>query len=181
MATTARQKVQWGIAILVVLLYALIPVAWMVSLSLKPGKDLGDKKFFSGFNFDNYSSIFKNDDFTRALINSLGIAAISTFIAIVLAAMVVVWTSCSVASIAVDSFFHLSSPFPLVLLSAYIAGAIPSLWRALAGLVLLLAALVIVNLTFGESVLGDYLFPGGFVVAMWSGSRALRNRALLAA
>jgi multiple sugar transport system permease protein len=87
MASTARQKVMWGIAILVVLLYALIPVSWMISLSLKPGKDLGDKKFFSGFNFDNYSSIFKNDDFTRALINSLGIAAISTLIAIVLAAM----------------------------------------------------------------------------------------------
>ena len=35
MATTGRQKIQWGIAILVVLLYALIPVAWMISLSVK--------------------------------------------------------------------------------------------------------------------------------------------------
>ncbi len=87
MTHTARQKVQWAIGIMVVLLYALIPVAWMISLSVKPTAKLGDKKFYSGVSFDNYSSIFKNSDFTAALINSLGIAAISTLIAILLAAM----------------------------------------------------------------------------------------------
>jgi multiple sugar transport system permease protein len=85
--TTPRQKVQWAIGILIVLLYALIPVAWMISLSLKPTDKLADRKFFSGVSFDNYSSIFHNSDFLDALRNSLGIAAISTLIAIVLAAM----------------------------------------------------------------------------------------------
>jgi multiple sugar transport system permease protein len=85
--TTGRQKLQWAIGILVVLLYALIPVAWMISLSLKPTDKLADRKFYSGVSFDNYSSIFHNSDFLDALRNSLGIAAISTLIAIVLAAM----------------------------------------------------------------------------------------------
>jgi multiple sugar transport system permease protein len=87
MATTPRQRLMWSIAILVVLLYALFPVAWIISLSLKKPDQLGDKKFFSGVSFKNYDQIFKTSDFTHALINSIGIAAIATFIAIVLAAM----------------------------------------------------------------------------------------------
>jgi multiple sugar transport system permease protein len=87
MTHTARERAAWTVAILVVLLYALIPVAWMVSLSVKPAEDLGDKKFYSGIDLENYTQIFDNSDFTRALINSLGIASISTLIAITLAAM----------------------------------------------------------------------------------------------
>ncbi len=49
MKHTARERVLWSIAILVVLLYALIPVAWIVSLSFKGTDELGDGKFFSGF------------------------------------------------------------------------------------------------------------------------------------
>ena len=87
MANTPRQKLMWSIGILVVVLYALFPVAWIVSLSLKKPDQLGDKKFFSGVSFKNYDQIFKTSDFTHALVNSIGIAAIATFIAIVLAAM----------------------------------------------------------------------------------------------
>jgi multiple sugar transport system permease protein len=87
MAATARERVLWTIAILVVLLYALIPVAWLVSLSLKTPDQLADRKFFSGISFDNYDTIFSTDTFNAALINSLGIAAIATLISIVLAAM----------------------------------------------------------------------------------------------
>jgi multiple sugar transport system permease protein len=87
MSRSPRETAAWSIAILMVLLYALIPVAWMISLSVKPADKLGDGKFFSGVDWSNYDQIFANDDFTRALINSLGIAAISTLIAISLAAM----------------------------------------------------------------------------------------------
>jgi multiple sugar transport system permease protein len=87
MPQRAREVTLWSIAILVVVLYALIPVAWIVSLSLKKPDQLADHKFFSGIHFDNYDQIFKTSDFTHALINSIGIAAISTFIAIVLASM----------------------------------------------------------------------------------------------
>jgi multiple sugar transport system permease protein len=87
MTHTPKQKVLWSIAILVVILYALVPVAWIASLSLKDPSQLGDGKFFSGISFDNYSQIFKEDFFNAALINSLLIAGIATLISIVLAAM----------------------------------------------------------------------------------------------
>jgi trehalose/maltose transport system permease protein len=87
MTTSAREKVLWTVAILVVLLYALFPVAWIVSLSLKPTDKIADKKFFSGVSFDNYNTIFKTSDFTHALVNSIGIALIATIISITLAAM----------------------------------------------------------------------------------------------
>ena len=69
------------------LLYALIPVTWITALSLKTPEQVGDGKFFSGFSFDNYDVVFKDDTFIAALINSIGIAAIATIISIVLAAM----------------------------------------------------------------------------------------------
>jgi multiple sugar transport system permease protein len=84
---TPKQKALWSIAILMVILYALVPVAWIASLSLKDPSQLGDGKFFSGVSFDNYSQIFKEDFFNAALINSLLIAGIATLISIVLAAM----------------------------------------------------------------------------------------------
>ncbi len=45
MAHTAREKVLWSIGILVVLLYALVPVVWIASLSLKKPADIADGKF----------------------------------------------------------------------------------------------------------------------------------------
>jgi multiple sugar transport system permease protein len=84
---TGRERGMWSILILVVVLYALIPVAWITSLSLKSSDQLSDRKFFSGISFDNYDVIFSDDTFLAALINSLGIAGIATLISIVLAAM----------------------------------------------------------------------------------------------
>ena len=76
-----------------VLLYALIPVAWIASLSVKTPTQVGDRKFFSGISFDNYDAVFSDDTFINALINSIGIASIATFISIVLAAMAAYATS----------------------------------------------------------------------------------------
>jgi multiple sugar transport system permease protein len=77
----------WGVNI-VVLLYAFIPVIWIVSLSLKDDATLNDGKYIpvspSG---ENYSAIFQNEDFTRALINSIGICLIATAVAIVFGTM----------------------------------------------------------------------------------------------
>ncbi|MEA2665507.1 MAG: trehalose/maltose transport system permease protein, partial [Candidatus Eremiobacteraeota bacterium] len=88
MTRTPREIAGWSIGILLVLLYALIPVIWIASLSLKPADQLGDKRFIpKHFSLDNYDTIFSTNEFTRALVNSLGIAAIATLIAIVLAAM----------------------------------------------------------------------------------------------
>ena len=93
MQHTNRERALWSIAILVVLFYALIPVVWIASLSLKTPEEVGDKKFFSGFSFDNYDVVFSDDTFIAALINSIGIAGIATVISIVLAAMTAYATS----------------------------------------------------------------------------------------
>jgi multiple sugar transport system permease protein len=90
---TGKERTLWGIGILVVLLYALIPVAWIATLSLKTPEQVGDRKFFSGISFDNYDAVFSDDTFINALINSIGIASIATLISIVLAAMTAYATS----------------------------------------------------------------------------------------
>jgi multiple sugar transport system permease protein len=91
MTHTPRERVLWLIAILVVLIYALVPVVWMISLSLKPSEELSTERgFFYGIlhpDFSNYDTIFSGDIFTRPLINSIVIAAIATLIAIVLASL----------------------------------------------------------------------------------------------
>jgi multiple sugar transport system permease protein len=90
---TNKERALWGIGILVVLLYALIPVAWIASLSVKTPTQVGDRKFFSGISFKNYDAVFSDDTFINALINSIGIASIATLISIVLAAMAAYATS----------------------------------------------------------------------------------------
>ena len=93
MSRTPRERIMWSIAILMVLLYALIPVAWITSLSFKTPDEVADRKFFSGFSFENYDVVFSDDTFIAALINSIGIAGIATLISIVLAAMAAYATS----------------------------------------------------------------------------------------
>ena len=79
-------RVFWAVGAVVVVLYALIPVAWIVSLSLKEPADLTDGKFFPrSVSLENYRSIFDSSQFTSALRNSIGIALLSTLIAVVLA------------------------------------------------------------------------------------------------
>ncbi|MDX6651034.1 MAG: trehalose/maltose transport system permease protein [Solirubrobacteraceae bacterium] len=88
MTRSPRQVVAWSIGILMVVLYALIPVMWIASLSLKPATQLSDKRFIpKDFSLDNYDTIFNTETFTKALVNSLGIAGLATLISILLAAM----------------------------------------------------------------------------------------------
>ena len=69
MSNTTRERTLWSIAIGVVLLYAVIPIIWIISLSLKKSTDIGDKEFLPihGVSFDNYKSLFQTSDFTHAL------------------------------------------------------------------------------------------------------------------
>jgi multiple sugar transport system permease protein len=88
MERTRREVVLWSIGLTVVLLYALIPVIWIISLSLKKPGDIGDQRFLpSSISFDNYDKVFSEGAFTAALRNSIGIALIATVISIALAAM----------------------------------------------------------------------------------------------
>jgi multiple sugar transport system permease protein len=93
MTRTPREVALWSIGILVVLFYALLPVIWIASVSLKSPEEVADRKFFTGFDFTNYDAIFSDDQFLAALINSIGIASIATLISIVLAAMAAYATS----------------------------------------------------------------------------------------
>ncbi|WP_250324464.1 carbohydrate ABC transporter permease [Williamsia sp. CHRR-6] len=83
-----QRKVGWGGASIVVLLYAFIPVIWIISLSVKSAGNLNDGNFWPrSWTWDNYSKIFANSDFLRALGNSIGICIISTAIALVFGIM----------------------------------------------------------------------------------------------
>jgi multiple sugar transport system permease protein len=88
MAATTKEKVGWGTANTVVILVAIIPVLWIVSLSFKDPTTLTDPSFLpTKWTLENYRGIFQTSEFTRALLNSIGIAIIATFIAVVLASM----------------------------------------------------------------------------------------------
>lgn len=77
------KKLGWSVLDLLVVCYALIPVLWIISLSLKPTTDVGDGRFIpKTATFDNYTAIFEGNGFVRPLINSIGIALISTAIAV---------------------------------------------------------------------------------------------------
>ena len=81
-------KAKWTLLDLVVVVYALVPVLWIASLSLKTPATITDGKFFPReVSLENYRNILATDQFIRALINSIGIALISTFIAVVLGTM----------------------------------------------------------------------------------------------
>ncbi|GAA3035860.1 carbohydrate ABC transporter permease [Kitasatospora sp. NPDC006786] len=83
-----RTLTGWGIANLVVVLYALFPVWWIVALSFKEPSTLSDGAFVPRqWTLANYRGIFQTSEFTRALINSIGIAVIATTIAVVLGTM----------------------------------------------------------------------------------------------
>lgn len=85
---TPRKKVGWTVVNVLVLLYALVPLAWIISLSLKSTATIADGKFIpSSITFDNYKGIFSTNQFTSALINSIGIGLITTFIAVVIGTM----------------------------------------------------------------------------------------------
>jgi multiple sugar transport system permease protein len=86
--TTPRQKAGWGVANVVVIALALIPVLWLVSLSFKTPTAVLDPSFVpSQWTWGNYSGILQSSQFIRPLINSIGIGLISTFVAVVLASM----------------------------------------------------------------------------------------------
>jgi multiple sugar transport system permease protein len=88
MATTTRQKSGWATANTVIIILALIPVLWIVSLSFKDPTTLTNASFWpKKWTLENYRGIFQTSEFTRALINSIGIALISTFIAVLFASM----------------------------------------------------------------------------------------------
>ncbi|MDQ2627580.1 MAG: carbohydrate ABC transporter permease [Actinomycetota bacterium] len=86
--TDTRRRAAWLIIDVAVVVYALVPVLWILSLSLKPTSTVKDGKLIpSSVTLDNYRGIFAGDVFGSALLNSLGIGLITTVIAVVIGAM----------------------------------------------------------------------------------------------
>jgi len=85
---TTRQKSGWITANLVTILLVLIPVVWIFSLSFKDPSTITDPTFFpKKWTWANYSGIFNSSEFTRPLLNSIGIGLIATFVSVVLASL----------------------------------------------------------------------------------------------
>jgi trehalose/maltose transport system permease protein len=88
MNATPKQRVSWSAANVVVVLIAAIPVLWLVSLSFKDPSTITDGSFYPHkWTWDNYRGIFDQPLFTHALVNSIAIALISTFLGVALGAM----------------------------------------------------------------------------------------------
>jgi multiple sugar transport system permease protein len=84
----ARRAALWIVTDTLVVVYALLPVLWILSLSLKPTSMVKDGRLIpSRVTLDNYRGIFRGDFFTSALINSVGVGLITTVVAVVLGAM----------------------------------------------------------------------------------------------
>ena len=86
MVKPSAQRLWWGVGTALVLGYALLPVVWIVSLSLKPARELGDGRLLPrSIDLGHYRTVLGDAQFPAALWNSIGIAAISTVLAVVLA------------------------------------------------------------------------------------------------
>jgi multiple sugar transport system permease protein len=145
--TTQRDKLLWALGITIVVAYALIPVIWIISLSLKKTEDLTDGNFlpFGGISFENYTSLFESGEFIDPLRNSIIAAAVATLLSIILASM------------AAYAIARLDFPGKAVILSTALAlaifppisivGSLFNLWRDI-GLFDTLPGLIIPYMTF---------------------------------
>jgi multiple sugar transport system permease protein len=86
---STRAKTWLGISAIPIILYSIVPILWMLSLSLKPSSDLADGKFIpSQISWSNYSLILTGgakDLFLPALANSIVVCLSATVISVVLA------------------------------------------------------------------------------------------------
>jgi multiple sugar transport system permease protein len=84
----ARAKSLWAIGNTIVILAAAVPVLWIASLSFKDPSTITDATFFPRkWTLENYRGIFQTSLFTRALLNSVGIALIATALAVIVGSM----------------------------------------------------------------------------------------------
>ncbi|CCG03149.1 MULTISPECIES: carbohydrate ABC transporter permease [Blastococcus] len=83
-----REKTWWIVGGIAIIIYALFPIAWIVSLSFKGPSDIANGQFLpTQLTWENYSLILTgaaSDLFLPALRNSFGIVLIATAIASVL-------------------------------------------------------------------------------------------------
>ena len=165
------ERVFWSGTATLVVVYALLPVAWVISLSLKRPAELADGRFLPReMSLESYRAVFTDPQFPAALVNSIGIGLLSTVLAILL------------ASFAAYAIVRLEFPGkPAVLAGALaiamfpgisIIGPLFDLWR-LAGLFDTWAGLVIPYMTF-TLPLAIWTLSAFFREVPWELERAAR-------
>jgi multiple sugar transport system permease protein len=83
MKHTPKQRLGWSSAFAVIVVVSLVPVVWIIMLSLKTPATATDGSFIPHqWTLSNYSDIFKQGIFTSALRNSIGIGLIATALAV---------------------------------------------------------------------------------------------------
>jgi multiple sugar transport system permease protein len=71
-----------------IVVWTVVPLAWLASLSLKGGDHINDGRFWpQAPTLDNYETVFSTDLFTSALRNSVGISLLATALSVVLATL----------------------------------------------------------------------------------------------
>jgi trehalose/maltose transport system permease protein len=74
-------------AVAAIVVFCLFPFYWLINISLKTGSDLSEAHFYPPHpTLDNYQSIFQNNDFTKALLNSAIVSFSTTILALVVGA-----------------------------------------------------------------------------------------------
>jgi multiple sugar transport system permease protein len=143
-----REGTPWWmwVAVVAIVLFCLFPFYWMVNISLKTGPDLSSADLLPpNPTLDNYTSIFKNSDFTMGLRNSAIVAITTTILALVVGS----FAAYALARLKVRGKFWILaivlsvSTFPGI----SIAAPLFKLWTDI-GLYDTLPGLIIPNLTF---------------------------------
>ena len=83
-----RNKSSAGIAagFVIILVWCLLPVVWILSLSFKPESGINNEKFLPDtFTLENYRTVFRTPLFTSALRNSIVISLIATVLSVMIA------------------------------------------------------------------------------------------------
>ncbi len=86
--STVKSSRWWTAAGIAIVVYSFVPLLWMISLAFKPPSDIvsGRPQFLpTSWTFANFTEVFGQPLFTRALINSIGIALIATVLSVVIA------------------------------------------------------------------------------------------------
>ncbi|MGY2004671.1 carbohydrate ABC transporter permease [Blastococcus sp. SYSU DS1024] len=113
---STRKKVMWWIGGAIIVVYALFPIAWIISISLKAPSDIANGQFLpTSVSWGNYETVLTGDAselFLPALRNSFGICLIATAI------------SCLLAMFAAYAIARLDFPGKKVILSTALAVAI---------------------------------------------------------
>ncbi|MBU2694561.1 carbohydrate ABC transporter permease [Pimelobacter sp. 30-1] len=88
-----RNRVGLVVGCALILIWCLLPVVWIISLSFKSEASItnGNPGFFpgdgTGAGWDNYKTVWENEQFRRAIFNSIGISLIATLLSVIVATL----------------------------------------------------------------------------------------------